>query len=195
MIKIGEGAEAVIYQSRILGREVLLKRREAKKYRVKELDERLRKERTSTEARVMLRLAKAGVPVPRIVAVGRFSIYMEKLPGILLKEANPSAEIFREIGETLGRIHTRDIAHGDFTPANIMLSGKSIFIIDFGLSEVTKSQEEKALDLLLMKRSIPKRQYSAFERAYLQTYSNSKIIINRLKEIEKRGRYQIRTLA
>lgn len=195
MIKIGEGAEAKIYQADIFGKELLLKRREEKKYRIKELDERLRKERTKTEARIMFRLGKSGIPTPRVIAVGKFSIYMEKLSGKLLKDLKPTQEILKETGSMLGKMHEQNIAHGDFTPANIMVSGKSIYVIDFGLSEVTNSQEEKALDLLLMKRSIPKREYSIFEESYSRSYNGSKAIVNRLKEIEKRGRYQIRTLA
>ncbi|HUB92649.1 MAG TPA: KEOPS complex kinase/ATPase Bud32 [Candidatus Saccharimonadales bacterium] len=195
MIKLGEGAEAKIYLTRIFGRAVLLKRREPKKYRIRELDERLRRERTRAEARIMLRLSKAGIPAPRPVAVGRFSIYMEMLPGRLLKDARPGAETLRRVGRLLGAIHGQNIAHGDFTPANIMLSGKRIHIIDFGLSEVTNSQEEKALDLLLMKRALTKAQYAAFERSYSRSYSKGLAVINRLGEIERRGRYQIRTLA
>lgn len=195
MIKIGEGAEAKIYQTRMFGRELLLKQREEKKYRVKELDQRLRKERTKTEARVMARLVKVGIPIPRLIAVGKFSIYMEELSGKLLKDTSPSTGIIKEIGEILGKMHEQNVAHGDFTPANIMLCKGSPYIIDFGLAEVTNSQEEKAFDLLLMKRSLSKEQYSVFEKYYSKSYSDSRVIINRLKEIEKRGRYQIRTLA
>jgi Kae1-associated kinase Bud32 len=194
MMKIAEGAEAKIYQTRIFGRELLLKRREAKRYRIKALDQRLRRERTRTEARIMLRLSRSGLNIPRLIAVGRFSILMEKLPGRLLKDARSDRETLGALGAMLGKIHDQNIAHGDFTPANVMLSGKSICLIDFGLSEVTNSQEEKALDLLLMKRSIPKIQYQIFEKSYAKSYNNSKVIINRLKEIERRGRYQTRTL-
>ncbi|MEM3247482.1 MAG: hypothetical protein QXD17_01185, partial [Candidatus Micrarchaeaceae archaeon] len=66
--------------------------------------------------------------------------------------------------------------------------------IDFGLAEQTSSAEEKAIDLLLMKRAVDKTQYTTLERAYARLALNSKATIERLHEIEKRGRYQSRTL-
>jgi Kae1-associated kinase Bud32 len=195
MIQINEGAEAKIYKTEILGKEMVLKRRETKKYRVKELDEKLRKERTRTEARIITRLSGSGIKVPRIAAIGLFSIYMEKLSGKLLKDLKPTVKQMTEAGELLARMHEVNVAHGDFTPANLMLCNNQLYVIDFGLSEVTNSSEEKALDLLLMKRSVSPKLYSIFENSYRNSLGKSTEIINRLKEIEKRGRYQTRTLA
>ncbi len=193
-MKLSEGAEAKIYLVRISGSEFIMKRREEKRYRVKELDERIRTERTRAEARIMLKLARLGMHVPRLIAIGRFSICMERLYGGLLKDTKPKAETLREAGAALAAMHENNVAHGDFTPANLMLCGKELYVIDFGLSEVTSSVEEKALDLLLMKRSLPRAPYLVFEESYSRSCSSSRQIINRLKAIEKRGRYQTRTL-
>lgn len=192
---IGEGAEAKIYQATVFGKKMVVKRREEKEYRVKELDLKLRKDRTRAEARILSRLSGSGVRVPRVAAVGLFSIFMERLSGKLLKDTKMTARRAEEAGRLLAEMHKRNVAHGDFTPANLMLCGNLLYVIDFGLSEVTNSPEEKALDLLLMKRSIPNNTYKMFEGSYSRTYGDSKNILKRLKEIEQRGRYQIRALS
>ena len=200
MKKIGEGAEAKIYLTSIFGNIVLVKVRFRKKYRERALDESLRRSRTKQEAHAMIIARRAGVSVPVVIAFDKFSIYMQRLEGRLLREvlsdtnANLPYAVFVELGRELAKMHNANIAHGDFTPANIILNNNShAFIIDFGLSEITSSIEAKALDLLLMKRSITSEQYSAFLQGYA-TYSKSKEVLARLNEIEKRGRYQTRTL-
>ncbi len=191
---VWSGAEARVYKTVILGKEILVKYRNRKRYRVTELDMKIRKERTRNEARIMSRMHKEGIRVPRIVAVGRFSIFMELLHGTLLKDIEPEPGGFSEIGRMLATIHDQNVSHGDFTPANIMLCGKSYYVIDFGLAETTNGAEEKALDLFLMKRSVPSAAYREFESAYAASSRNSREVIGRLKGIERRGRYQVRTL-
>ena len=51
--KISEGAEAFIYRVGILGFDAVVKYRTRKRYRVEEMDARIRSERTVKEARVM----------------------------------------------------------------------------------------------------------------------------------------------
>ncbi len=193
---IGVGAEARLSLINLFGSDIVVKERLPKKYRAKELDLRIRKERTKNEARIMFRISRAGIRCPRIVALGRFSIYMERLEGVLLKDKKISNKEIAESGRILGSMHSLDIVHGDFTPANLISdnSGK-IYVIDFGLAEMTRSEEEKAVDLLLMKRYLKKDLYRLFEDAYSKTYNNSERILRRLEEVEKRGRYQVRTLA
>jgi Kae1-associated kinase Bud32 len=95
----------------------------------------------------------------------------------------------------LARMHNAGIVHGDFTPANIMLCGGVPYVIDFGLAADVGSTEEKAIDLLLMKRSLPKKEYLIFEKSYAREGTGSRATLERLAEVEKRGRYQVRTLA
>lgn len=195
MKMLSEGAEAKVYETKVFGKQALVKRREAKGYRIRELDESLRRTRTRKEARAMFRAMEAGVSVPALLGLGEFSIYMERLPGRLMKDTKIMGKIYPEIGIMLAKMHNSNIAHGDFTPANIMISGSVPYVIDFGLADITKSDEEKALDLLLMKRSIDKKNYSVLERAYSKNCKDARRIIRRLADVEKRGRYQIRTLA
>lgn len=194
MEKIGEGAEAVIYSSEIYGNRVIIKSREPKKYRLKELDVRLRRSRTKKEAKIINKAAKANVNVPKIIAVGETTIVMSRIEGRMLKDIKITKRSIEQSGRLLARLHNSNIAHGDFTPANIISSGKSVFIIDFGLADLTVSNEDKALDVLLMKRQLPDRLYQDFIKAYSKDSRSHKEILSRLAGIEERGRYQSRTL-
>ena len=195
MKMVSEGAEALIYSTTLYGKEVLIKYRAPKRYRIKELDENIRKSRTKKEAKLMVRAAETGVNVPGIIGVGANEIYLEKINGKLLKDIKMSAQLSKKAGEQLGRLHNAGITHGDFTPANLISSDNEIYIIDFGLAGSTSSSEERALDMLLMKRQISPELYSDFVRAYSRTAKSSKETMSRLDEVEERGRYQVRTLS
>jgi Kae1-associated kinase Bud32 len=195
MRMLSEGAESKVFETSIFGRSAVVKVRQPKAYRIRELDEALRRTRTRKEAKAMHKANIAGVRTPEIFAIGKFSIYMEKVPGKLLKDANDEGIDYGAIGMMLARMHNADVTHGDFTPANIVVGEEGICIIDFGLSDVSNSIEDKAIDLLLMKRSISGENYHIMESAYRKESKNPEQIVLRLAEIEKRGRYQIRTLA
>lgn len=189
-----EGAEARVFETTLFGERAVVKFRHAKAYRIKQLDEELRRSRTRREARTMQRASEAGVRVPGLLGLGEFSIYMEKVEGKLLKDSRSEVS-YAEIGGMLAKMHAADVVHGDFTPANIIINGPELCVIDFGLAEISNSVENKAIDLLLMKRSVGKGEYSSLLNSYSKEYADSKQVIARLAEIEKRGRYQIRTLA
>lgn len=191
---IGEGAEAKMFKTRIMTTYVAVKYRGSKKYRIPELDTELREGRTRKEAKVMEKAKEAGVAVPRILAISRFSIYMEHLHGALLKDIAPKTKRYTEAGELLAKLHKANIVHGDYTPANLLVSSGATYVIDFGLSDLNGSLEEKAIDLLLMKHSTSRSNYAALLSSYEEHYGDAKLILKRLSEIEKRGRYQTRTL-
>jgi Kae1-associated kinase Bud32 len=195
MKMISEGAEARIYSESMYGGRMAVKIRGEKEYRVRELDVSIRRSRTKREARTMLKATSLGVRVPRIIGLGDFSIYMERIDGKLLKDCRIDRGMARRAGEALAMLHNGDIVHGDFTPANLMLERGRICVIDFGLADIKPDTEEKAVDLLLMKRSISPELYRAFESAYLSRCAAGRKVVSRLAEIEKRGRYQTRTLA
>jgi len=184
----------MIFETTVFGKKVVVKVRQEKKYRVSALDLSLRTSRTRREARLMRKAHAAGVGVPRIIALGRFSIYMEKLGGKLLKDCGIRRLGYEKVGKLLADLHNAGIVHGDFTPANVMVSGRGFSAIDFGLADESNSAEERAIDLLLMKRSIPGDCYRNFERGYAKRAAKSRETLGRLAEVEKRGRYQVRTL-
>ena len=115
--------------------------------------------------------------------------------GKLLSEIDGNKNVYlKDAGILLGMLHNNNIAHGDFTPANIMVFNKELFIIDFGLSEIVDSVEQKALDILLMKRSISQKGFGIFISSYKKSSKAHKLIIKKLNELEMRGRYQQRSL-
>ncbi len=191
---VGEGAEAKLYSTKIYGVDSLVKSREPKSYRIPQLDVPLRRRRTRKEARIMQKADAAGIRVPKMLGVGEFSIYMERIYGRLLKDGRISAAQARQAGELLAKMHNAGIVHGDFTPANIIAEKGRICVIDFGLSDTMGDVEEKAVDILLMKRSISPQLYACFEKGYTGRSDSGKSILRRLAAVEKRGRYQSRTL-
>lgn len=193
---LSEGAEAVVLKEKFLDMDAVLKKRNPKRYRIKQLDTQLRLRRTRSEARIMLRLLRGGVRVPRLLSVGKYTILMERIDGVKLSDMQRSGEIpasaLRKSAAELARMHNLGVAHGDFTPANIFISGQEVFIIDFGLSSSNAISEEKAIDLLLMKRSIKPEEFSKFISSY--NPKGKAAIISKLAEIERKGRYQSRTI-
>jgi Kae1-associated kinase Bud32 len=199
---ISEGAEAKIYATALLGNDAIVKRRLPKGYRVRQLDDALRRQRTKTEARALALASLAGVKTPVLLLVDDFDIYMSRVRGtnlnkMLERGARPRKlnKMLYDIGAYAGLMHAAGIAHGDYTPANIMICDGTAYVIDFGLASMTSSVEEKALDLLLMKRSLSGAAFSSFMAGYRKAYGASDKTAGRLNAIERRGRYQTRTLA
>lgn len=192
---IGEGAEALIYAVRLYGADIIIKHRQPKRYRIRDLDSRIRRARTRKEARIMARAHENGITAPRLVGVGSTSIYMERISGVQLKDTRLTRSMASRAGALLGSLHNAGITHGDFTPANLMVGKGVMCIIDFGLSDMNTSSEERALDVLLMKRQISSQMYSWFAKSYLAAAKSGDETLKRLQEIEERGRYQSRTLS
>ncbi|HVC58532.1 MAG TPA: KEOPS complex kinase/ATPase Bud32 [Candidatus Acidoferrales bacterium] len=199
-MRISEGAEARIYSGQFLGSKVAVKERVSKAYRVKELDSAIIAQRTRSEARIMVLALSAGALVPNLMFVDGASISMELVDGKTLNglmDGMPAKKlnaVMGELGRYLGLMHNVDISHGDYTPANALVSGNGVYVIDFGLASITKSVEDKALDLLLMKRSVEPKAYTPFLSSYRRSSKAANAVVERLSEIEKRGRYQNRSL-
>ncbi|MEM0150049.1 MAG: KEOPS complex kinase/ATPase Bud32 [Candidatus Micrarchaeaceae archaeon] len=196
--KISEGAEATIYEVRAQNCSLILKYRPAKGYRVKNLDNMLRARRTRVEARALGAAHNIGVNVPLLRLVSKYGILTSMVKGSMLKDMlNRNSKLLnktlREAGRHLAALHSAGIVHGDYTPANIMVDGETVYVIDFGLASFTNSIEDKALDLLLMKRSLSSAHFNSFMEGY-KALSNQSEVCRRLAEIERRGRYQTRTL-
>ncbi len=196
---MAEGAEAKVYLTRLIGIDAVVKRRLSKRYREEHLDAKLRSERTKSEARIMWIAREAGASVPIVLLVDTHDIYMSRITGAwmaeLLRKDIVTDETLEHSGTELGLLHSADIAHGDYTPANIIVKpNDAAFIIDFGLAEITQSTEAKAIDVLLMKRSLNAAQYLAFARGYRNSYKDAKDVLSRLAKVEARGRYKTRTL-
>lgn len=190
---IQQGAEAVIS----LENSQIMKNRLKKGYRIPILDEKLRKKRTKSEAKIIEKLQQT-INVPKIISVDETKIVMENIDGKKLSENLESLDyksICKQLGKILTKLHNKDIIHGDLTTSNMILKNEQIFLIDFGLGFHSKRIEDKAVDLHLLKQALDAKHFKISEECFniiLENYTaiNSKEITERIKKIESRGRYK-----
>jgi TP53 regulating kinase-like protein len=191
-IKIDEGAEAIIFKSNLFLFPSIIKQRIEKKYRPKVLDEQLRFSRTKAEAKILFKAKKASVLCPYVFGVINDSIFMQFIEGKTLnKFKKVPNNLLKLAAFYLASLHKNDIVHGDYTFANLMLTNKKeLFVIDFGLSFISKDDEDKAVDLLTMLKSLNKSKASLFAK-YYSSYGLEHIVLL-AKKIQKRARYENR---
>ena len=79
----------------------------------------------------------------------------------------------------------------------MILKEKEVYFIDFGLGFQSHKIEDKAVDLHLLKQALEAKHFQNHEalfknflKGYKKDYEDSKKIIERLKIVEKRGRYK-----
>jgi TP53 regulating kinase-like protein len=187
---IASGAEAVI----ALSGNTIIKTRVNKRYRLKEIDDTLRRERTRTEARLISEARRCGVPTPIIRDVSDFEIKMEYIDGYPLKNVITPA-LSELAGELVGRLHSCGLVHGDLTTSNIILRDGKLFLIDFGLAFIDKNLEARGVDVHVLFQTFESTHedheelIESFKKGYSRTFSSADEVIERVKEIESRGRY------
>jgi len=235
---IQQGAEAII----LLDKKNITKRRRRKSYRIPEIDEKIRKQRTRSEAKLLIKASKIiPVPVLRITNEITKEITMDFIDGKKLSDHLDSfplkkqKEICGKIGENTKKLHDAEIIHGDLTTSNMILvedrkidsknkindkknvhknkgltvnkkrvvvggvtnkDNFKVYFIDFGLGFISHKFEDKAVDLHLLRQALESKHFRNWEALFnevLKEYSkskDSKIVLERLKAVEKRGRYK-----
>lgn len=143
---ITQGAEGRLYKTTHLTRDrpCALKYRPPKPYRHPVLDARLTKARLSSEARVLERCWREGVPVPAVYAMDPAAgwMMMEWIEGIPVRvginewlgdrpeegaeipqvaDETPIVDLMKRIGAAIGALHKTGVVHGDLTTSNMML--------------------------------------------------------------------------
>lgn len=101
----------------------------------------------------------------------------------------------KDIGTIIAKLHSNDIIHGDLTTSNILLREGLPVLIDFGLSSVSNSIEDRAVDLYVLERAIssthPEIESDLFN-TIIQEYgihvTNSKNTLAKLAAVQLRGR-------
>ena len=196
-----QGAEAKI----ILSNDFIIKDRIKKSYRIKELDDKIRKQRTKAEAKLLEKASRI-INAPKPFFTPDF--YQIKMPFIQGKKLSENLdsfslekqkEICMEIGEEIAKLHKEDIIHGDLTTSNMILvenrEAKTYFV-DFGLGYISKKIEDKAVDLHLLKQALEARHFKNWKILFEEivkgygNYEESNRVLGRLKAVEKRGRYK-----
>jgi Kae1-associated kinase Bud32 len=187
---IASGAEAVI----ALEGDTIIKTRVIKRYRLKEIDETLRRERTRTEARLISEARRCGVPTPIIKDITDFEIKMEYINGDPLKNVITPA-LCEQTGEIVGKLHSCGLVHGDLTTSNIIFMGGKLFLIDFGLAYIDSTLEARGVDIHVLFQTFESTHegheelIEAFKKGYSRKLIGADEVIKRVKEIESRGRY------
>lgn len=196
---IQQGAEATLIKKG----DIIIKRRTKKSYRFPILDERIRKQRTKKEFK-LLEKASHLIPIPKIIKLDEKTkeIEMQFISGLKLSENLDSIknkiQVCKQIGNNIALLHDADIIHGDLTTSNMILENKTnkLYFIDFGLGFISSKIEDKAVDLHLIKEALEAKHFSIFNecfKAVLKGYQKSKNykqVLERLKKVELRGRYK-----
>jgi len=184
------GAEAAVD---LTGTDVI-KTRLSKGYRVPDLDKHLITERTRAEARAIAASRRCGVPVPVIRDVTERTIIMEKLEGDVLKYVI-NTTYANGAGVTVGKLHKAGITHGDLTTSNMIWHNGRVYLIDFGLAQITGEIEQRGVDLHVFFQTLESttEDFESLKNAFIAGYSSAfpqaREVILREHEIELRGRY------
>ena len=201
---INRGAEAILYIDSWEGQRVLVKERIKKSYRIPQIDDRLRKERTAKETKLLRDVRSVGVVTPKVFDVDKkdYKIIMEFIDGERIKEFLGSAgkkeikKVCEQIGRTIGKMHATDIVHGDLTTSNMILKDDKVYFIDFGLEQHTKRVEDKGVDMRLLHDAIKAAHYKILDECwkhivngYKKEFKNADVVIKKIEEIARRARY------
>ncbi|KAF2759011.1 Serine/threonine-protein kinase BUD32, partial [Pseudovirgaria hyperparasitica] len=125
-----QGAEALVYRTThpTPSQPAILKHRPAKPYRHPILDARLSRFRLLSEARMLLKAARAGICVPGVRAadwdagwlvledVGSWTVRR-----VLREQDGKIDAMLRRVGLEIAKLHRAGCVHGDLTTSNIML--------------------------------------------------------------------------
>lgn len=195
-----QGAEAKIFLDS--KKDIVIKDRIKKSYRIKEIDERIRKLRTRSETKLLEKASKI-INCPKPIPEKDFDkIKIQFINGKKLSEfldkfsLEIQKQLLKKIGEDVAKLHDVEIIHGDLTTSNMILKGNNVFFIDFGLGFISAKIEDKAVDIHLLKQALEAKHFKhwkiLFEK-FIDGYKNSKDsgkVILQLEKVEKRRRYR-----
>jgi len=207
MKMIKQGAEAKLFLSKLDGQDVIIKDRIKKKYRIKQIDEKIRRTRTSLESHLLSQAKRARVPTPKILEIDKKQnkIIMEYIDGERIKELLNQSDkktiekISLDIGKLIGKLHSVGIIHGDLTTSNMIMKNEKIYFIDFGLGSFSKKIENQGTDMKLLHEALKSTHFKILDtcwkniiKGYKKEYSDASKVLKRIEEIQKRARYMKR---
>ncbi len=209
---IYEGAEAKVF----LDNETIIKQRIEKRYRNKQLNTLILKQRTKSEARILRKVKEAGVACPEVIKedLENYTLYLSKIDGKPLREHSEDKNALLLVGKEIAKLHQAGIIHGDLTAQNIFFNKTPVcstncvrssnnlpkancfddngpIFLDFGLSFNSNKLEDFATDLAVLKGTIladfSEKTWEYIFTGYLENTKEK--IAEKLDEIEKRKRY------
>ncbi len=193
------GAEALIH----LRDGTVVKERAPKTYRLQALDQRLRDQRTRSEARLLAEARAAGVATPIVLDVDPVGarVTMERVEGQRLRDVlddlapGDRKAALAALGQALASLHEAGIAHGDPTTSNAFLAPDGhVVLIDLGLAHKTDETEDLATDLHVLAEALAATHHNVPEGldGVLEGYQPERwmAILDTLEAVEARGRYR-----
>jgi TP53 regulating kinase and related kinases len=202
------GAEADVFKGDWCGRPAVYKLRKPLVYRLPELDDVVRSQRTIREAQMIHQSKLAGVSVPHLYYLSppEALLVMEFVKGERLKTLLLESGLTRdrvvalggEFGRSIAKLHAAGIMHGDLTTSNVIVDGDLLSLVDFGLALHSQRLEDQAVDLRLIKETltgahneVSKRFMQSVLSGYSSVLGSSRAdaATKKLVEIERRGRY------
>jgi Kae1-associated kinase Bud32 len=197
---IKQGAEATLFKSNFLNKTVLIKKRISKKYRHNELENRIVKARIKKETNLLKKMRTTGIKTPIVFNVNLKTqeIAMEFIKGNTMKfylDKKQKTEMLSIIGKKIGLMHSNNLIHGDLTTSNILINGKEPVFIDFGLGFESNKLEDKAVDLVGLKKIFNATHteisngWNKIISGYKKGNHYAEQVIQQIKEVEKRIRY------
>lgn len=200
---IAQGAEANIIHTG----KFIIKHRIKKSYRHPELDRKLIKSRTKSEAKLLTKASEI-IPSPKPFFIPNTDFTKIKMPFIQGKKlsehldnfkTNQAKKICEQIGQNIAKIHQNDLIHGDLTTSNMIFSEKDslVYFIDFGLGFHSSRIEDKAVDLHLLRQALEAKHFKNWEilfksviKGYKSQNKEAEKVLQQLKKVESRGRYK-----
>ena len=199
---VKKGAEADLYQTKWQNSKAILKIRKVKKYRNSLLDSKIRKQRTIKESQMLSLVKSYGIPAPLVFFVNlkKTSITMQEIPGTPVHDLSEPKiiELSKDIGKLVGTLHKNGVMHGDLTTSNFIFFQKTVFVIDFGLSQISIKPEDHAVDLRLIKEILNSAHAKIMQPSWKNFLNGYKSIVGNayyakitklVLDIESRGRY------
>ena len=154
------GAEAEVWKGDWFGQPAVRKQRRPRSWRHPNLDHRLGVRRMISEARLLVRMRKAGLSVPSVWDLdyegGQMVVeFLEGRPLIELLNDPTSTkalvmDVLQRVGAAVRRLHREATTHGDLSTNNILIDGERVHLIDFGLASIEYDVERFGIDLHVM---------------------------------------------
>lgn len=152
------GAEAEVWAGHWMGRAAVRKQRRPRAWRHPDLDHRLGHRRMMTEARLMVRMHRAGLAIPALFDLDPEAgiMIMERIPGrplieVLRDRSVPQSYIetaLESTGAAIRNVHRLAITHGDLSTNNVLIDEQGrATLIDFGLAVIDYEVERFGIDL------------------------------------------------
>ena len=201
------------------GDRYVVKRRVPKRYRHRELDRSIRRDRTVTEARLTSHARRAGVPTPLVydVDLPTATLTLQHVgdrdlaaditaanaateESVESRAPDTVASMTRAVGEQLARLHDAGMVHGDPTTRNVRVdpcredAEPRAILIDFGLGYHTGHIEDHAMDLHVFEGSVTAT--AADPDPLIEAFESGyravgdRTVLDRLRAVRDRGRYR-----